>query len=313
VFGGFTEGDFDAYVEHKWRSNAFSLERLGVKEKLIGLGREVASAMLATDGTALGCEPSSEHPALWNQKRVDAQHLFFSRCREERAELDRIIERSRSLASLIQDPSPQRSHVVLSVSIDAGHVLIAMRLHADATVDRHNLEAKTSDDARAEQLVGLLHALPKQFFAAIDDGTRTDAHALEAATLGTLLAELARPLAEDRPRRLTVGREYSRAEVLALGADMAVQARQARTALLPIFHHDAWTRENDYIGLGRRLHDEADAKRQRGLAANVRVRITAGVFSGRLGVIQEIDAKGTVKVLVGSMPIVLTAEEVEKA
>ena len=96
MFPGFTAADFDAYQPKKWKSNVFNRERLDVKQKLVALGRELQGAMLAPDGSPLAVEPSVEHPALWNHKQVEAQHLYFSRNEGARKELDAIIDRAAS-------------------------------------------------------------------------------------------------------------------------------------------------------------------------------------------------------------------------
>lgn len=312
MFGGFTESDFDAYAEHKWRSNAFSLERLAVKEKLVALGRELTSTATGANGSALHSEPSTEHPALWNQKRVDAQHLFFTRARSERDELDRIIERSRSLASLIEDPSPQRSHLVLAVSIDATRLSAALRLHTDATIDRRNLQQKTRDAALRGELIRLLSTLPEPFGLAVGNLPPTPAHSLDERHLDEVLTELGQPLGPGKSRWLSLSRELSRPEVLALGAGVVAEVRDSLAALVPIFRFIAWTPDNDHIGLRKELHAEAEAKRHRGLARNDRVRVVSGIFAGRIGTVQELDPRGGLKVLIGKIPIVVDAQEVEK-
>jgi hypothetical protein len=117
MFPGFTNADFEAYAQKKWKSNVFTRERLEVKQKLVALGRELQSVMLAVDGSPLTVEASAEYPALWNHKQVEAQHLFFSRNEGARKELDLIIDRQTSLASMIDDPTPLRNHVFLAATL----------------------------------------------------------------------------------------------------------------------------------------------------------------------------------------------------
>ena len=100
MFSGFTDKDFDAYAPTKWKSNVFNRERLEVKQKLLALGKELAGSLTAADGSPLACEASVEHPALWNHKQVEAQHLFFARNEGARRELDQIIDRSRSMTTM---------------------------------------------------------------------------------------------------------------------------------------------------------------------------------------------------------------------
>src|SRR5215813_11557605 len=139
MFPGFTDRDFDAYAPQKWKSNVFNRERLEVKQKLLLLGKELAGALTAADGSPLLCEASVEHPALWNHKQVEAQHLFFSRNEGARKELDKIIDRQKSIAAQIDDPTPLRNHVFLAVSLTNDALELSVKLHPDARVDRQNL------------------------------------------------------------------------------------------------------------------------------------------------------------------------------
>src|SRR5262250_3062286 len=138
VFPGFTSRDFDAYAPQKWKSNAFTRERLEVKQKLVALGRTLASGLVAADGSPLAVEASAEYPALWNHKQVEAQHVYFFRNEGARKELDQIIDRQKSLASLIDDPSHQKNHIYLSLTIAHQDATIALKLGHDADVDRKN-------------------------------------------------------------------------------------------------------------------------------------------------------------------------------
>src|SRR4029453_7553157 len=118
MFAGLLDKDFDAYLPNKWKSNVFNRERLEVKQKLLELGREVAGAMVAADDSPLLLEASAEHPALWNHKQVEAQHLYFSRHAAARREIDGIIDRSRPMSTMLEDPTPQRNHLYLGVSMN---------------------------------------------------------------------------------------------------------------------------------------------------------------------------------------------------
>ncbi len=312
MFGGFTESDFEAYASSKWRSNAFNRQRLEVKEKLVALGRLLGDLALASDGSPLLCEPSVEHPALWNHKQVDAQHLFFSRNQEARTELDRIIDKGRSLASLIDDPSPQRSHLFLAVSIDHDRVAVTLKLHTDATVDRENLERKLADGWQRESFLALVGGLDPGFEIAVDGGPRVTATELDDAVLDDLLATLRRPLAPTESRWLVIGQAIDRATAVTAGAELLEPVRRILGALLPLYHFIAWSRDNDHVAVRDRLRESAVSRKRRGLAQGDRVRISAGVFAGRVGVIQDLDSRGRPKVLVGRIPIVVEPDQVDK-
>jgi hypothetical protein len=317
MFPGFTAADFDAYQPKKWKSNVFNRERLEVKQKLIALGRLLQGAMLAPDGSPLAAEPSVEHPTLWNHKQVEAQHLYFSRNEGSRKELDAIIERGKSMASMIDDPSPQRNHLFLAVTLSEQTLELSLKLHPDARVDRENLERKCEDHFEREKLLHLLHGLDGfrvgvspdlSAVADLDEGKLTE-------VVGQLAKGVAPPsLPPGGPQRLFyVGRALGRDEALAAGSALGDEANRLLQALLPVYRFIAWSRDNDFVSMKETLQREKEARRQRGLTTNDAVRIVRGMFAGKSGVVQELDAKSSsLKVLVGKMLVKVDATDVVK-
>ncbi|HZS40176.1 MAG TPA: hypothetical protein VFF06_25270 [Polyangia bacterium] len=315
MFPGFTVADFEAFAPKKWKSNAFNRERLEVKQKLLALGRELQSIMLSADGSPLAVEPSVEHPALWNHKQVEAQHLFFSRNEGARKELDAIIDRQKSLASMIDDPTPLRNHVFLVASVGFDALDLAVKLHPDARVDRQNLERKCEDHFEREKLVRALHHLGAPFRAGVTPGLAPVGE-LDDARLGEIIAALAAPQGLVPPgapaKLLYIGRAVARDEAIAAGAAIVETARAAMQSLIEIYRFIAWSRDNDFVSMREALQKEKQARRQKGLAKNDAVRIVRGMFAGKSGVVQEIDAKGGLKVLVGKVAVKIDVEDVAK-
>jgi transcription antitermination factor NusG len=316
TFAGFTNADFDAYVQKKWKSNVFTRERLEVKQKLLQLGRELQPAMLAADGSPLACEASVEYPTLWNHKQVEAQHLYFSRNEGARKELDQIIDRQKSLASMIDDPSPQRNHVFLALSLSHSELEVSVKLHPDARVDRQNLERKCEDHFEAEKLVRAVRELGASWRAGITPELGPAAE-LDEEKLKQILGKLAQPAPLALPgtpqRLLYVGNALPQAQVVERGAGVAGELREALGHLGTIYRFIAWSRDNDFVSMKETLQKERQAKRQKGVSRNEKVRIVRGMFAGKSGVVQEIDAKGQLKVLVGKMAVKVDAADVDKA
>ncbi|HEX8953396.1 MAG TPA: KOW motif-containing protein [Polyangia bacterium] len=318
MFPGFTAADFDAYQPKKWKSNVFNRERLEVKQKLVALGRELQGAMLAPDGSPLAVEPSVEHPALWNHKQVEAQHLYFSRNEGARKELDAIIDRGKSIASMIDDPSPQRNHLFLAVTLSEQVLELSLKLHPDARVDRENLERKCDDHFEREKLLHLVRGLGDGFRVGITPALVAVGE-LDEGKLLELVAALGKgvappPLTLGAPHKLFyVGRAIARADALAAGAAIVEDARRTLQSLLPIYRYIAWSRDNDFVSIKETLQKEKQQKRQKGLVKNDAVRIVRGMFAGKQGVVQEVDAKGGLRVLVGKVAVKLDAEDVQKS
>lgn len=319
MFSGFTTADFDAYQQKKWKSNVFNRERLEVKQKLTALGRELQGVMLGPDGSPLAVEASVEHPALWNHKQVEAQHLYFSRNEGQRKELDAIIDRGKSFASMIDDPTPLRNHLFLAVTLTEAAIELSLKLHPDARVDRENLERKCEDHFEAGKLVHLLQSLDGDFRAGITPDTVPVAE-LDEGKLLELAVSLGKPATTPAPllgggpqRLFYVGRAIARADALAAGPALLDTARAALLSLLPVYRFIAWSRDNDYLAMRETMQKEKQQKRQKGLAKNDGVRIIRGMFAGKAGVVQEVDAKGGLRVLVGKVAVKLGADDVQKA
>jgi hypothetical protein len=318
MFPGFTAADFDAYQPKKWKSNVFNRERLEVKQKLVALGRELQGAMLAPDGSPLAVEASVEHPALWNHKQVEAQHLYFSRNEGARKELDAIIDRGKSIASMIEDPTPQRNHLFLAVTLSEQALELSLKLHPDARVDRENLERKCDDHFEREKLLHLVRGLGDGFRAGITPALMSVGE-LDEGKLLELFAQLAKsaspqPFTLGAPQKLLyIGRSIARADALAAADALIDDAKRTLQALLPIYRFIAWSRDNDFVSIKETLQKEKQQKRQKGLVKNDAVRIIRGMFAGKNGVVQEVDAKGGLRVLVGKVAVKLAAEDVQKS
>jgi hypothetical protein len=318
MFPGFTAADFDAYQQKKWKSNVFNRERLDVKQKLVALGRELQGTMLAPDGSPLAVEPSVEHPALWNHKQVEAQHLWYSRNEGARKELDAIIDRGKSMASMIDDPSPQRNHLFLAVTLGEQALELSLKLHPDARVDRENLERKCDDHFEREKLLHLVRGLGDGFRAGITPNLLPVGE-LDEGKMLELVAQLAKgaspqALTLGAPHKLLyVGRAIGRDAAVAAGSGVVDEARATLQALLPIYKYIAWSRDNDFVSIKEALQKEKQQKRQKGLVKNDAVRIIRGMFAGKQGVVQEVDAKGGLRVLVGKVAVKLAAEDVQKS
>jgi len=83
--------------------------------------------------------------------------------------------------------------------------------------------------------------------------------------------------------------------------------------LLPLMHHIAWRRDNDFVSIKETLRDKESQQRAKGLKAKDRVRVVRGVFSGKIGVVQDVDAKGAIRVLLGTMVVKLSGEDLTRA
>ena len=134
------------------------------------------------------------------------------------------------------------------------------------------------------------------------------AAALDDAALKRLLAAFLQPGSQ----WLTVARRYPRGAGAAASPEFGDLARADLAALLPIYQLIAWSRDNDFVSIKETLQKERQTKLTKGLAKHDRVQIVRGVLAGKEGVVQDFDAKGGLKVLVGKMAVKVDAQDVVK-
>ncbi|WP_437577510.1 transcription termination/antitermination protein NusG [Sorangium sp. So ce887] len=280
-----TARDFDAYAAEKATSKAYSRPRLEVKQRALAWARGVVSR-LGDLGISVDVHGSDEHPSIRNKHRADCQWVFFWRDQAARDELDRLLDRGRSISDAIDDPSPYTRHAFLALRISEGEVQVCFAVHPDAKVDVDNLRARlaATEEATGEpasplaaELTSALHALPEQFSFGADGGDRV---ACSAATPDAIAEMLRR--AADGQVPLWIGWSVPRETAVEHADILDEQLEDALVALTPIYRLVAWSRENDRIALDRKLegieqeraraHAEIEAENERWRSEQARAR-----------------------------------------
>lgn len=322
MFAGLTQSDFACYETRKWKSNVYNRERLEVRQKLLSLGQHCTSSLLGPDGAPLFLEASVEHPAVWNHKQVESQSIYFSRNEAARKQLDGFIDRQKPISTLLDDPTPQRNHLFLGVTVLHESLDVVLKIHPDASVDRHNLERKLDEHYEAERLLGLLHELPEGFSIGVLPNLSPVTSDFAMEQLAEIIGSLPPPsgtgggmMIPGQPVHMfSIARSIPAAEFVALSADeQAAWVKTQLELLLPIYRFIVWTRENDFVSMAKVLDKEKTVRRQRGIHKGDRVRIVRGMLAGKDGAVAEVDAKGLLKVIVGKMVIKIDASDVERA
>lgn len=246
--------DFDAYAPAKATSKAYSRPRLEVKQRVLIWARRVV-ARLAALGINVEVHGSDEHPTLRNKSRVDSQWVFFSRDRDAREDLDRLLDAEQTIFAAIDDPSPFARHAFLALKLDSFRVEVCFAVHPEAKVDVDNLRARLTANAEARdgvhelsaELTAALHALPDEFAIGVGD-ERVAAHAATPAVIESMLE---RASAGQVP--LWIGWSVPRDVALEHADSIGEQLEDALIALAPIYHLVSWSQQNDRIALDRRL------------------------------------------------------------
>lgn len=307
-FTGFAHDMFSVYVPQKWSSNVHTLTRMRNKELLLALCDAVGQP-LAASMAALVRQASDEFPSIVNNKRVEAQWAFWYRDGPARQALAAHLERTPLRGATIFDIAPQDKHAVIAAVIDQTGLWAGLRLGPGATVDRRNLMAKLSQAWEREAALALLHEMPPGTLVRLGEISRPSAEFDAAALLGLADALTAEGQA------LSVGLSLDVAAVVAAGSALTAQVAAAIAQALPLYRFAAWTRDNDLIAMAKELQNNKSQRRRNNAAfhAGDRVRFVSGLFSGKTGVVQDVDAKAQVRVRVGKMSVTVGGADLAAA
>lgn len=307
-FAGLTEAMFSVYTPEKWSSMVHNLPRMRNKDAMLALC-EAASAGLETELAGLSRASSDEIPSIVNQKRVEAQWVYWYRDAAARQSLASFLEKTPLDQANIFNIAPQDKHVTLAVVMRLTELWIGLRVAAGAVVDRRNLASKLANSWEREHFLSLLQDMPDGAIMGFEDGEIPCAE-VTLEHLVTLSEAL-----NTSDKAWVVGSRIDVAEAVQLSAELVDDVRRWLGALTPLYRFTAWTQDNDLIEANKQIQEEKAQKRRQATAFNKgdRVRITAGLFSGKLGTVQETDTKAQVKVLVGKMSVVVPGDTLTPA
>jgi hypothetical protein len=275
-----------------------------VKEKFQRLSQLVAPAFAEVEAE-IQPHLSEEFPSIVNGKKVDAQCLYYCRNAGATAELARFLEKTELKPEKIFNLAPQEKHAVLTLVLRREMIELGFAIHAGAWVDRRNLAAKLHQTWNREKLKQLLGGLGKDVVFGFE-GATLPATEVELSALETLADDLV-----NDERRFVAWRQVAAEEALRLGADVLMLIERSLTELLPLYQFAAWSKANDQIAFGEKIRAEKAEQRKNATSFRVgdKVRIAAGIFSGKVGVVSGIDSKAQVKVQVGAMAVTVPGSD----
>ncbi|MEE2962022.1 MAG: hypothetical protein VYA34_14905 [Myxococcota bacterium] len=296
-FGGLDKEHFDTYLPSKWSSMVHNLARMKTKSTMIALG----------DTTALGLDDeifgqmvrgaSDEIPNISNQKKVDSQWIYWFRSKQDREQLSTLLGKTVLEKESIFNTSAHDKHITLTLILSHEKFWVGIQIAPNAKVDRLNLAAKLQVEEKPEVFLNRLANLPTEAVMGFGDNL---ASAVKAPLEN--MKELTLQLAES-DQRFYLGFSYAIEEASDLGINLVGKIRENLNTLIPCYRFMAWSKQNDFIGATKQIRAEQSQKQEKAksLKEGDKVRITSGLLSGQIGVVDKIDAKMMTKVSVGKM------------
>ena len=307
-FDGFTQEMFSAYAPEKWASNVHNLPRMRNKDAMLALC-DLAQQGLEGELQGLSRAASDEIPNIVNGKKVDAQWVYWFRDQAARTSLASFLEKTPLDQGSIFNIAPQDKHVTLSVVLRQQDIWVGLRVAAGAVVDRKNLASKLGQSWEREHFMAVLAEVPEGALMGFEDELKS----VQEITPDILANYAERMLTH--PAAFLLGHTMKAEEVVALNKELADHVHRWIGLLAPLYRFTAWTRDNDLIEASKQIQEEKAQKRRQAtnFTKGDRVRFIAGLFTGKLGVVQETDTKAQVKVLVGKMSVVVPGSDLTPA
>ncbi len=310
AFSGFLPADFDAYLEKKWGSNAYTLARRQAKDRLLALCRAIESELVEElQGLEMGA--SDEAPSVSNGRKVKAQWAYFTRGENARKALQPLLnETNLSSGAALFDISVQHQHACIALKLDQDGLAVSVELADKARIDRRNLKAILQKSEGVESLLEMAKSLPGGCAMGFE-GELITALDLTAEQAQAWLPDL------DGDKIFLIEALIPREEEVLKSDAFIGTAAEYIDELLPAFHFVAWSPTNDHANLQLTLAKEKKVKQKKAVEAldikpGARVMILSGLFAGRPAYLAEI-TKGKAKVMVGPAAVTVDLKDIKPA
>ncbi len=306
-FNGLTPELFSTYTKEKWSSMVHNLARMKAKDTLVTLAT-AAALDLEEELSGLDRAASDEIPNITNGKKVDAQWVYWFRDKAGRAELSTFLKATPLDQATIFNIAPHDKHSTLAVIAREAGLWVGFRVGPGASIDRHNLASKLSKSWEREALLALFKELPDGMRIGHDDDSGDVVSTEEVDD--TALIKFSETLGA-KDGAFAIGHLIEANEAVEFGVDLLDNLRRWLGVLVPVYRFAAWSRDNDYTEVAKKIQEEKAHARHQATSYKPgdKVRIVGGLFSGKRGVVESTDTKANVKVSVAGMAIVVAGAD----
>jgi transcription antitermination factor NusG len=307
-FEGFSASDFDVFEEKKWGSHAFNRERLEVKLKLTSLGNELKEYLPdRLSGLEMGM--TEGRPSIFNQHKVQDLTLFFFRNEKERRALGGILDRTKSIADIVQDPAAHHRHIIMGVRVGYSGVEAGLWLHRDAWVDWKNAVQRCGEHWERNKLSEVIEDLPESIRYGRGQGLSADAVPSKEVKPEEILGGFG-----NAEPWTVFGERFGRDDPVLGSGELSGKLVGLFAALVSLYSFIGWRRDNDFHELKEAIKEQKEkaTMRFKSFEPGDQVRVLKGLASGHLGVVDSLERKGVVKVRLGTMVVSLKIEELGK-
>ena len=303
-FKGLTSEHFETYEPSRWSSMVHNLARMKAKDAMVALA-DHATQEISESLEHLVRGSSDEIPNITNQKKVDCQWIYWYRNKQDRETLSNFLGKTVLDSASLFTTAAQDKHIVLGLVLSQTKVTVGLHIAPSAEVDRRNFLAHLKDEYKIDKMLEAFTELPENILMGSPDALKP----IGDWTLGSDRVQLEELLESDSP--FFLGYVVDPDLGIEMSEELSSWVQNGFENLLSFYTHVAWSKTNDCIGQGRAVKKakEEKIKKSANFQTGDKVRITTGLLSGKIGIIENIDAKAMVKVAVGKMSVKVPGQD----
>lgn len=302
-FKGFDSSAFAAFEERKWSSNIYNIERMRVGELLGQVGDAVERRLAASD-VIFGRSVTPHTPSVFNGRKVAEMALYFTRTDEQKRAIAPVLDRKVALPDQISDSGEYHRHGFLGLLIRHDRIDVGMMIHSRAWLDVMNLLNRCRErEEEASKFVRMLHLLKPGAVVRVSSGK-----IVPAARFDDSMVSQIEEAVMNESYTFFVGFQFQPDDPAVNVAGFADSVAEMLSGLVDLWKFCAWKPTSNFlVSPTIAASHAAPAVNNDGtvidFSTGSRVKLTGGLFTGRVGVVQDMDSKGTVKVLIGRVTV----------
>ena len=303
AFNGFDDAAFSAFQQKKRASNMYNMERMRVGE-LLNIVGDAAEKVLRQSDVTFARAVTPHTPSVFNGRQVAEMALYFTRTAEQKKAIAPVLDRKVALPDQISDAGEYHRHGFLGVLITEDRVDVGLMIHSRAWLDIMNLLNRCREkEEEAQRLVRLLHLMKAGAVVRLAPGREVPAAAFDAPMLNVIEGAVM-----NESFSFFVGYSFEPGDEVVRGRVFLDRTAEILGGMIDLWKFCMWKPTSNFLVSPK----AADGQPQEtvidnGTVVNFHkgstVRLSGGIFAGRTGVVQDMDAKGNVKVLVGRVTV----------
>lgn len=302
-FQGFDDATFAAFEERKWSSNIYNIERMKVGE-LLGLVGEAVGRRLGTSDVAFAHAVTPHTPSVFNGRKVAEMALYFSRTDDQKRAIAPVLDRKVALPDQISDSGEYHRHGFLGVLVRHDRVDVGLMIHSRAWLDVMNLLNRCRErEEEASKLVRMLHLMKPGAIVRVAPEKVVSAAKFEESMISQIEEAVM-----NESFTFFIGFTFAPDNPVLRRAAFAEEAAEMLGGMIDLWKFCAWKPTSNFLVSPAvpATHAQPAINNDGSVvdfSTGSKVRISGGLFTGRVGVVQDMDSKGNVKVLIGRVTV----------